>query len=248
MHLHNFSDEKLAADLAEMLTLAEKTVDPNRKRIYTETLRIIRAEIRRRKGIITAEDINQFSLEKARKDDNYGNQEQQNPPADFATQRQDPSKSSAALQAARPNARLVGWDVKPNVQFDGRANVAEEKRQTVENESGSAIRAVIDRDPHNPTISIKWDDGYSLQVDESACKSRFISTLRDSANLECMDQERFDRIWRWNSPWRAVGFYKGLIYFWGKAPSLHQLNITRPSERLKKVFPMVYDKAVFEKL
>lgn len=97
-------------------------------------------------------------------------------------------------------------------------------------------------DQYNPTITITWSDGYQITVDETAATGRFKSTLRDTLALKCVDEARFDKMWRWDTPWRAAGFYQALTKFWNRPPSLYDLGYTRPTDRQREVFALITEK------
>lgn len=114
--------------------------------------------------------------------------------------------------------------------------------------SGGAITATIqaahDSDPYNPSITITWADGYTITVDETAARSRFTSTLRDTFNLRHARDGRYHLIWRWSSPWRALGFYQALTAFrGGNPPTLRDLDITRPNNLTTDIFNTIAQKA-----
>lgn len=96
---------------------------------------------------------------------------------------------------------------------------------------------------HNPTITITWSDGYELTLDETDATNRFKSTLRDAVALQCVQKNRIEKMWRWSTPWRTVGFYQALTSFFGRQPTLQDLGIQRPTEAQKAVFEAVFQKA-----
>lgn len=108
----------------------------------------------------------------------------------------------------------------------------------------SSIHIGESKDPHNPTITITWSDGYSITVDESGASGRFKSTLRDCISLKCVDEGRLQKMWRWDTPWRCTGFYQALTSFWGKPPSLKELGITHPTDRQREVFALISGKSL----
>lgn len=107
----------------------------------------------------------------------------------------------------------------------------------------SSIEFANNSDEHNPTLTVSFSDGYTITVTEAEASSRFKTTLRDSAALRCVSENRFDKMWRWDTPWRCAGFYQALTKFWGEPPTLQQLGISRPSEATKAVFALVAEKA-----
>lgn len=107
------------------------------------------------------------------------------------------------------------------------------------------IELVNNSNKHNPAITITWTDGYTLTVDETDATGRFKSTLRDTLTLKCVNEDRYARMWRWNTPWRASGFYKALTALRdGIPPSLKDLGFAHPSERQKSVFALITEKAL----
>lgn len=91
-----------------------------------------------------------------------------------------------------------------------------------------------------PIITITWSDGYKLTVDESDAKSRFKSTFRDTIALKCVSEQLYAKMWRWDTPWRAAGFYKAITEMRnGMAPSLKELGYTYPTEKQKEVFKII---------
>ncbi len=97
-----------------------------------------------------------------------------------------------------------------------------------------------DTDPYNPEITIRWADGYHLRVNEAAARSRFKSTFQDTHALKVVKERRFDRIWRWDSPWRAAGFYQALTHFYGgQAPTAYQCGIRYPSDTANIIFKLI---------
>lgn len=105
----------------------------------------------------------------------------------------------------------------------------------------SRIEVEHNTDPHNPRITITWSDGYTITVDETAARSNFTNRMRDTCNLKCVSKEnRLEKIWKYDAPWRAAGFYQALTWFWdGKPPALQQIGITRPTETYRRIFGMV---------
>lgn len=108
----------------------------------------------------------------------------------------------------------------------------------------ATVRADKETNPYNPTITITWADGYTITVTETEARSRFATTLRDTTELRLAQQGRFDRIWRWSSPWRAVGFYRALIQFIGATPTLAELGIQRPNDVTRTAFAHIVEKAM----
>lgn len=98
---------------------------------------------------------------------------------------------------------------------------------------------------HNPIINIRWADGYSISVTESECLSRFRTTFRDCMALKCVSKSNYDKIWRWDTPWRSAGFLQALGQFnQGQIPSdLRQLEYSRPTEAQRSVFALILEKA-----
>lgn len=109
----------------------------------------------------------------------------------------------------------------------------------------ATIEVQKDTDPHNPSLTIRWADDYTITVDETAARGRFATTLRDTISLKCVSKEhRFEKMWRWDTPWRAAGFYQALIHFYGgEPPTLQQLDIKRPSELTRYIFSLIADAA-----
>jgi len=105
----------------------------------------------------------------------------------------------------------------------------------------SRIEVEHNTDPHNPRITITWSDGYTITVDETAARSNFTNRMRDTCNLKCVVKEsRLEKIWKYDAPWRAAGFYQALTWFWdGKPPALQQIGITRPTETYRRIFGMI---------
>lgn len=110
----------------------------------------------------------------------------------------------------------------------------------------STIEVEHKTDPHNPRITITWSDGYTITVDETAARSNFTNRMRDTCNLKCVaSQNRFEKIWKYDAPWRAAGFYKALTWFWdGTAPALNQIGITRPTETYRRIFGIITENAL----
>lgn len=107
----------------------------------------------------------------------------------------------------------------------------------------ATIQADHHTNPHNPTVTITWADGYIYTGDETAIRGRFTTTLRDTLALRLVQQGRFNAMWRWSSPWRAAGFYQALTYLIGAAPTIHELGISRPSELTRTVFQLIAETA-----
>lgn len=107
----------------------------------------------------------------------------------------------------------------------------------------ATIQADHHTNPHNPTVTITWADGYTYTGDETAIRGRFTTTLRDTLALRLVQQGRFNAMWRWSSPWRAAGFYQALTYLIGAAPTIHELGISRPSELTRTVFQLIAETA-----
>ena len=105
----------------------------------------------------------------------------------------------------------------------------------------SRIEVEHNTDPHNPRITITWSDHYTITVDETAARSNFTNRMRDTCNLKCVVKEsRLEKIWKYDAPWRAAGFYQALTWFWdGKPPALIQIGVTRPTETYKKIFALI---------
>lgn len=104
----------------------------------------------------------------------------------------------------------------------------------------ATIEADHNADPYNPVITIRWDDGYHFTGDETAIRGRFTSTLRDTIELKYSQERKFEKIWRWDTPWRCAGFYKALIHFNPEAPpTLADLGFTRPGDITRIVFDLV---------
>jgi len=105
----------------------------------------------------------------------------------------------------------------------------------------SRIEVEHNTDPHNPKIVITWSDHYTITVDETAARSNFTNRMRDTCALKCVARDnRFEKIWKYDAPWRAAGFYQALTWFWdGKPPALTQIGITRPTETYKKIFTLI---------
>lgn len=105
----------------------------------------------------------------------------------------------------------------------------------------SRIEVEHNTDPHNPRITITWSDGYTISVDETAARSNFTNRMRDTCNLKCVVKEsRLEKIWKYDAPWRAAGFYQALTWFWdGKPPALQQIGITRPTETYRRIFGII---------
>ena len=105
----------------------------------------------------------------------------------------------------------------------------------------SRIEVEHQTDPHNPRITITWSDRYTITVDETAARSNFTNRMRDVCALKCVVKDnRFEKIWKHDAPWRAAGFYQALTWFWdGKPPALQQIGVTRPTEVYKKVFSLI---------
>lgn len=102
------------------------------------------------------------------------------------------------------------------------------------------IEVAQDSNRFNPTITITWSDGYQLTVDETAAISRFKSTFRDTCALKCVSEQRLNRMWRWDTPWRSSGFLKGItILRDGLAPSLKDLGYTYPTKIQSEVFTLI---------
>ena len=102
----------------------------------------------------------------------------------------------------------------------------------------SRIEVEHQTDPHNPRITITWSDGYTITVDETAARSNFTNRMRDVCALKCVVKDnRFEKIWKHDAPWRAAGFYQALTWFWdGKPPTLQQIGVTRPTDVYKNIF------------
>ena len=102
----------------------------------------------------------------------------------------------------------------------------------------SRIEVEHQTDPHNPRITITWSDRYTITVDETAARSNFTNRMRDVCALKCVVKDnRFEKIWKHDAPWRAAGFYQALTWFWdGKPPTLQQIGVTRPTDVYKNIF------------
>ena len=108
----------------------------------------------------------------------------------------------------------------------------------------ATIQAAHDSNPYNPTIQITWADGYTITVDETNARGRFTSTLRDTCALRHAREGRYHLIWRWSSPWRALGFYQALTAFrGGNPPTLRDLDITRPNNLTTDIFNTIAQKS-----
>lgn len=108
----------------------------------------------------------------------------------------------------------------------------------------SSIEVLADAGAYNPQVKITCADGYSLTVDEAAARSRFGTTFRDTCTLKVVAQGRFNKMWRWDTPWRCAGFYQALTAFYDqKPPSLQELGIARPTELHKAVFLLIAEKS-----
>lgn len=116
---------------------------------------------------------------------------------------------------------------------------------TTTNPNNATLEADHQTDPHNPRIILRWADGYFITCDETAARGRFLSTLRDTLALKCVAKEhRYEKMWRWDSPWRAAGYYQALTYFYGgPPPTLQQLGITRPTGLQTTIFQLITEKA-----
>ena len=99
---------------------------------------------------------------------------------------------------------------------------------------------------HNPSITINWEDGYSLTVTESECLSRFGTTFRDLCNLKVVAKGDFHKMWRWSTAWRCAGFLGALRHFnCGKIPAdLYELGYKRPTDLQKRSFSCIHEKAI----
>lgn len=103
----------------------------------------------------------------------------------------------------------------------------------------SRIGPANNSDKFNPSITITWSDGYQVTVDETAATGRFKSTFRDTLGLKCVSERRFKKMWRWDTPWRASGFYQALISLRGEAPTLKDLGYAHPSALQREVFELL---------
>lgn len=108
----------------------------------------------------------------------------------------------------------------------------------------ATIQADHSTNPHNPTVTITWADGYTYTGDETAIRGRFTTTFRDTLGLRLVQAGRYSAMWRWSSPWRAAGFYQALTHLIGGAPTIHELGITRPNELTRTVFQHIAEKAL----
>jgi hypothetical protein len=106
----------------------------------------------------------------------------------------------------------------------------------------ATIQADHNSDPYNPAITITWADGYTLTVTETDARNRFATTFRDTCALRLVQEGRYQAMWRWSSPWRALGFYQALTAFRGTTPTLRDLDITRPSAVTATVFDHITQK------
>jgi len=111
----------------------------------------------------------------------------------------------------------------------------------------ATIQAAHDSDPFNPIITITWADGYTFTGDETAIRGRFTSTLRDTIALKYTRERKFEKIWRWDTPWRAAGLYKALTHLnAGEPPTLADFDITRPTELTRIIFELISEAAKSE--
>lgn len=107
----------------------------------------------------------------------------------------------------------------------------------------ATIQADHSTNPHNPTVTITWADGYTYAGDETAIRGRFTTTFRDTIGLRLVQQGRYTAMWRWSSPWRAAGFYQALTHLIGAPPNLQELGVQRPNELTRSVFQQIIEKA-----
>lgn len=108
----------------------------------------------------------------------------------------------------------------------------------------TVIHADHQTNPHNPRLTITWTDGYTFTGDETAIRGRFTSTLRDTIALKYAQEKRFEKIWRWDTPWRCAGFYRALIHLNPHTPpTLADLGFTRPSDITRTIFQLITDAA-----
>lgn len=154
---------------------------------------------------------------------------------------------SGAAQAARPTrptpqAPKQGQHAAPSQAFQSRTIIAGGFESTAEPIT-SKIAQANGSQKHNPTITITWSDGYELTLDETDATNRFRSTLRDAVALQCVQKNRIEKMWRWSTPWRTVGFYQALTSFFGRQPTLQDLGIQRPTEAQKAVFEAIFQKS-----
>jgi len=106
--------------------------------------------------------------------------------------------------------------------------------------NASVIQADHQADPYNPVLTITWDDGYTFTGDETSIRGRFTSTLRDTVALRYAQERKFEKIWRWDTPWRAAGLLKALNYLNPDKPlSLRDLGINRPADLMREVFELI---------
>lgn len=111
----------------------------------------------------------------------------------------------------------------------------------------SSIKAAHSPNPHNPVITITWDDGYQFTGDETAIRGRFTSTLRDTIALKYAQEKRYEKIWRWDTPWRCAGFYRALIHLNPAAPpTLADFGFIRPSDITRTIFDLITSAATIQ--
>lgn len=109
----------------------------------------------------------------------------------------------------------------------------------------ATIQADHATNPHNPTVTITWADGYTYTGDETAIRGRFVTTLRDTLSLRLVQKGRYAAMWRWSSPWRAAGFYQALTHLCGGTPpTLKDLDIKRPNDLTTTVFAQIVEKSL----
>lgn len=136
-----------------------------------------------------------------------------------------------------PNGGEVGG-IKPRTIHAGNQHPIHSQRPM-----SATIQADHATNPHNPTVTITWADEYTYTGDETAIRGRFITTFRDTIALKLVQKGRYDSMWRWSSPWRAAGFYQALTYLIGHQPTLHDLDIKRPSDLITTVFANIAEKS-----
>lgn len=112
--------------------------------------------------------------------------------------------------------------------------------------NATSIKAPHQPNAHNPTITITWEDGYSVTVTEAECTSRFTSTFRDLCNLKVVASGKYAKMWRWNTAWRAAGFLCAMRHFnFGIIPgTLQELEYLRPTNTQKEAFTHILAKAI----
>jgi hypothetical protein len=95
-----------------------------------------------------------------------------------------------------------------------------------------ASTKIVGEVPQGITVEISWEDGYKVTVTEGQCRSAFVTRLKEMAASKAALDGHLQKVLRSVTFIRAVGYYSTLTNFYGEAPSLKKLGISRSSEML----------------